>query len=381
MQDLSLYLPTRIFCSVGALRHLPETAQKLGNRFLLVTEASLAGSPGVSKIRSLIENNGGEVMVFTDVPLHSDSRRAEEAVELAKVSRLHGVIGFGGMRALGIARMTALAAYSSLRVDDILSGTIPGEERIPYIEIPGVLRHPWALSDSMMLVDARKRAPVMVHRTRLHPYGLFLDPELLESVSSKYRIAVLLDTLLLSVEGYLSGKNSFMSETHFLKAVSLSLGAIESFQKNRNGEAAFMAAQASLFNAFGTLSGSPGAGTALSWSIGVFRSFPKSVVSTILLPHMLEYGLKVAPEKVARMGNILGENLKGLSVVAAADRTVEGLRNSLGSHDLPGRLQELGVKKEDFNDIVSMARDLPFLMNGPAPVSGEDLLELLRIAF
>jgi alcohol dehydrogenase len=381
MQDLSLYIPSRIFCSPGALRHLPEIAEKLGNRFLLITDGTLAGSPGVNKIRTLIEDNGGEVMVFTDLPLHSDSRSAEEAVELAKVSRLHGVLGFGGMRALSIARMTALAAPGPFRVDDILSGTSPDWEALPYIEIPGVLRHPWALSSSLMMVDARKGAPVMLHRTGLYPYALFMDPELLESVTAKYRIAVLLDTLLLSVEGYLSGKNSFMSETHFLKAVALALGSIESLQQKREEEASFFAAQSALFNAFGTLSGSPGAGTALSWSIGVHRSLPKSVVSTVLLPHMLEYGLRVAPEKVSRMGNILGENLKGLSVVAAADRTVDRLRNSLGSHDLPGRLQELGVKKEDFGDIVSMARELPFLSNGPAPISGEDLLELLRLAF
>jgi alcohol dehydrogenase class IV len=129
------------------------------------------------------------------------------------------------------------------------------------------------------------------------------------------------------------------------------------------------------------VSGSPGVGTALSWSIGAFRSVPKAVASTILLPHILEYGLRAAPEKVARMGNILGENLKGLSVVAAADRTVESLRASIGSHQFPGRLSELNLEKDDFTEVVRKARDLPFIGDVPNPLSFEDLVQLLQQAW
>lgn len=381
MQDLSLHMPTHIFCSSGAVLRLAEVSRQLGNRFLLITEGALSGSPGVRRIREVIERDGGEVMVFTDIPLRADSRSAEQASELAKVSRLHGIIGFGGLRTLGIARMTAIAANSSKRVDDFLSGSKPEVPPIPYIEMPGSIRSPYMLSDAFYIVDARSRAPVLVRGSSLKPHAAFMDPDLSRGLSEKYVVALLLDMLLLSVEGYLSGRNTFFSETCFLKAVAQTVEAIQLHEAGRKEQSGILAAQASCFNAFGTASGSPGAGTALSWSIGAFRSVPKAVASTILLPHILEYGLKAAPEKVARMGNILGENLKGLSIVAAADRTVESLRASIGSHEFPGRLSELDLAKEDFPEVVRKARELPFIADVPNPLSFEDLVQLLQQAW
>jgi alcohol dehydrogenase class IV len=381
MQELSLHVPTRIFCAPGAVWRLAETSRKLGNRFLIITEESLADSEPLVKIRDVIERDGGEVMVFTDIPPRGDSRHAEAASELAKVSRLHGIIGFGGLRALGIARMAALAARSDIRVDDILSGTKATEPPVPYIEIPGTLRSPYMLSDAFYIVDARTRSPQVLYNNGVHPYAAFIDSELSQGLSGKYQVALLLDTLLLSIEGYLSSRNTFFSETSFLKAIAVSVEAVRMLEAERSREAGELAGEAAFFNAFGHVSGMAGVGTALSWSIGAFRPVPKAVASTILLPHILEYGLKAAPEKVARMGNILGENLKGLSVVAAADRTVETLRASIGSHDFPGRLSELNLRKEDFPEVIRKARDLPFIAEAPNPLSGEDLMQLLNQAW
>lgn len=381
MQDLSLYIPSRVFCSAGSVRRLPEISGALGNRFLLITEETLSSSPAVKEIRDLVENSGGEVMVFNDIPAHGDSRHAEEAVELAKVSRLHGLIGFGGMRALGIARMTALAAGGVHPVHDILSGRASDSQRLPYIEIAGTLRNPFLLSDRFYMVDARNRQPVLLQGTGLYPSAAFIDYELCSALSDKFKIAVLIDILLHSVEGYLSSKNNFLSETGFLKAVALSLESIQARENGQGNNALRLASEASFFLAQSMVSASPGPGTAIAWSLGAFRSVPKSVVATVMLPHILEYGLRFAPEKVAKMGRILGENIKGLSVVSAADRTVERLRTSIGSHELPARLSELGLKKEDFSEIIHRVRELPFLVDAPNPLSQEDLLQLLEQAY
>jgi 1,3-propanediol dehydrogenase len=99
-----------------------------------------------------------------------------------------------------------------------------------------------------------------------------------------------------------------------------------------------------------------------------------------LLPYVLEYGIKVCPEKVARMGNILGENLKGLSVVAAADRVVESLRASLGVDQLPGRLSEVGVEEQHLSQTAAKLLEVPFLEALPEPVSSQELFTYLKDA-
>jgi hypothetical protein len=80
------------------------------------------------------------------------------------------------------------------------------------------------------------------------------------------------------------------------------------------------------------------------------------------------------------MGNMLGENLKGLSVVAAADRVVESIRASLGVEQLPGRLSKLGVQDTHLSQTVSKVMEVPFISSLPGPVGPPELFSYLESA-
>jgi alcohol dehydrogenase class IV len=123
-----------------------------------------------------------------------------------------------------------------------------------------------------------------------------------------------------------------------------------------------------------------GLGTASSYVLSAMKQIPQPIVATILLPYVLEYGLRVCPEKVARMGPILGENLRGLSVVTAADRVVEKIRASIGVEQLPGRLTDLGVRRNELSFAAARIVELPFLKYLPASISQEEIEQFLRDA-
>jgi alcohol dehydrogenase class IV len=80
------------------------------------------------------------------------------------------------------------------------------------------------------------------------------------------------------------------------------------------------------------------------------------------------------------MGPILGENLRGLSVVAAADRVVEKIRASIGVEQLPGRLSDLGVRRNELSFAASRMVELTFLNSLPAAMSRDEIEEFLRDA-
>ena len=213
------------------------------------------------------------------------------------------------------------------------------------------------------------------------PAVFIQDPALLKDFSRKYRIATLLEVLLLAIEGYFSNDSTYFSDTLMLRGLGLAIDTLpEMLKRPDEVDVVFRAQQAGFFTGFGLSMSSPGWGTASAYILGSLLQVPPPIVATVLLPYVLEYGLKVCPEKVARMGNILGENLKGLSVVAAADRVVESIRASLGVEQLPGRLSELGVRDNHLSQTVSRVMEGPFIDSLPGNISFPELSSFLENA-
>lgn len=252
---------------------------------------------------------------------------------------------------------------------------------MPYIEIPGTFRNPFMLSDRFAISDARDSRIKIVSVRNSHPDYVLIDPEVYSSLSRQFRLSALMDTFLESIEGYFSVKSNFISDTLFLKAIALIISHLPGLKEDPdNPENLLQAAKAGFSSALGLSTGMSGLGTACSFEIDRQFAVPHSAVATILLPYILEYGLKIQPEKVSRMGPILGENISGLSVVAAADRVIETLRVSVGVQNLPGRLSELGLTAENLTAVAERVIDYPMIKDLPEKISVEDIYTFLKEA-
>lgn len=381
MEKIEFYAPSKVSLFYGSLKNLSQIKEIYGSRMMLVTEKKLLESGGYQRVKDEAVNAGIDLVVFPEISHDSTTYSITEAAKLARVSRTQAVIGFGGVRALSAAKAVSAAAGYSGNFYNLLSGGIPPFMPLPYIEIPGVFRNPFMLSERFYVVDARTGRVRIAEVRNSQPACVLIDPEVYTSLPRKFRISVLMDTFLESIEGYFSKSATYISDTLFLKSIALIVANLSKLVDDPdNPDNLMYAAKAGFSSALGLSSGLSGLGTAAAFEISHKFSVPRSAAATVLLPYILEYGLKIVPEKVSRMGPILGENIKGLSVIAAADRVIETLRVSVGVQDLPGRLSELGITSDKLPDIAERLMDYPMIKHLPSEISVEEIYNFLKEA-
>ncbi|MFP4180949.1 MAG: iron-containing alcohol dehydrogenase [Spirochaetaceae bacterium] len=382
MKNLSVYIPTASFCYPGAAAQLGREAALKGRRFLLVTEQQLSDSRVQETLKNSCENQGIEIISYTDVGPFPNTSHVNKVVELAKAGRVDGIIGFGDIYTLSIAKGAAATGKSGTPAAAIITGNLDDTvSPYPYFEVPSTVRAPILFNGGLHLVDARNGEAVYSLLPNYRTDAGFLDPDLLDIYSQKYRLSVIMDLLLSSIEGYISGEDTFFSDTLHLRAIGLVLSNLaQVLEEPGNTDYIFRIQQAGFFAAYGLGISSPGIGTITSHILAAVKRVPQPVISTILLPYVLEYGVKTAPEKVSRMGPMLGENLKGLSVVQAADRVVESIRTYLGVDVLPSRLSELGIDGGDIESAAAQACRWPLSDALPSRMDEERAASFLRDA-
>ncbi|MFO7849204.1 MAG: iron-containing alcohol dehydrogenase [Spirochaetia bacterium] len=382
MKNLSIHIPTAAYCFPGSIVHLGEETGRHGRRFLLVTELQLRDSSVLEKLKKNCENQGIELITYTEVGPFPNTSHVNRVLELAKASQVNGIIGFGDIYTLSIAKAAAAIGKSGKPAAAVITHNLDDTTSpYPYFEVPSTVRAPLLFNGGLHLVDARNGEAVYSLLPRFRTNTGFLDPDLLELYSQKYRLSVVMDLLLSSIEGYIAGDDTFFSDTLHLRAIGLVISNLPRvLEEPGNTDYLFRLQQAGFFAAYGLGISSPGIGTITSHILAAGKRVPQPVISTILLPYVLEYGVKTCPEKISRMGPMLGENLKGLSIVAAADRVVESIRTYLGIDVLPSRLSEIGVEEEIIDSAATQACSWSLVKTLPSKVNEEEFASFLKDA-
>jgi alcohol dehydrogenase len=327
----------------------------------------------------ILEMSGISSIVFDSVGPDSFSEVVDAAAGLASAGKAQLVIGLGGVHTLSIARAIALLTPSALRVDDYMDGNRPDKKALPMLAIPTACRDPFMFKDSIMMIDGRNRNTVLKNTFGEYPKAVFIDPETASSIPAATFTFTIMDTLMYAIEGLMSEKSNFLSENLFLKAISALFTSDRKHDENTwDHEALVKAARAGMVTAMGLSMAGPGFGAALSMIISSRARAPRVLVSAVILPLVLEYGVKVCPEKIARLAPILSESVEGLSSVEAAGRVVETIRHRIGLKRVQMRLSEFGLGVDDLGSIADSVRHFDFITQLPAPLTAEDLISMLR---
>jgi len=133
--------------------------------------------------------------------------------------------------------------------------------------------------------------------------------------------------------------------------------------------------------AMGLSMSSAGSGTALSYAINARFMVPKSWIATILIPHVMEFNTNSSVEKMAHIGRLFGVELRELTPVDAANKTIESIRTLIASLKLPSRLRDFDLQLDDMVDVVEVAHSFDMMNYLPRTVSAEDLYDIVKSAF
>jgi alcohol dehydrogenase len=382
MPDVLFHVPTRVMFGLDAVNRIAQVAAEYGERAFLVTEAILYEGKVISKVQELLDKKALSYIVFDEVVPNTTSKTVDEGVALARGSHADIVIGLGGVKALSIAKCIAMTVPTPNDMDDFLSGVQPPGQALPYIEVPTTCRNPFMFVDEYLLVDARDRTGRIGRTQKGITKAVLMDPKLSLSLPAKYTATTVMDTLLGCVEGYLSNRANFLSDTYFLKAIEVLGGLISDGMQNTDDVRMRMnASVAGLLLGLGLTTSKLGIGSAVAFAVNARFLAPKSWVATILLPYVLEFAATMRGERITQVARLLGEDVSALPAVEAPARAIEAVRRIIGALNLPTRLREFDLNLDEMIDVAGAARSFDMMNYLPRVASTEDIYEMIKSAF
>ena len=386
MPDFSFQVRPRVWVGPDALLRLPLLADELTGkgrqRCMLIVDPLLYESKTVDRVRSLLEERGIQVLLFDEIPERASSRVADDALRLARGSRAPLIIAVGGLKTLMVGRAAAALAQGELDLDAVLDGAKSNCERLPLVEIPTSFRDPFLSQDCIILPDGRDRRIRLIKVQGASPVAALIDPSLSSSLSAKLSASCVIDSLLGTVEAYVSSKSSFMSDILLEKAAVSQASALNGLiSRPEDPVSRAEAWKGSFLSALGQGMSAPGLGTAVTLAINARWPVPKSALAAIFLPYSMEVASKSRLERVAALAGLFGEDVSEASPQEAASKAVEWLRTRLGLLKVPSRLKDFGLVLDKLVESARDARDLDFMNYLPRAASVDDVFDFIKTAF
>ena len=343
--------------------------KKKSRRILIVADPS-ADQSLINTFSEDLERTGADCVVYNDIQAKPTSRVIENIFEMSTKGYIETVVAVGGLKTLNLAKTAAAAAGSGLSVDDILDDLkIPFSGKIiDYIEIPTSMRNPLMFTPYSAVVDGRNRS-VRYINTGIMPSLVICDPDFYDSLSGVVFDSIVFELALSSLEGIASLRKSYYSDSLYRCALNEVFRPEYSIKTDRTSEVALSVSLAQAVTG-------PGIGFFLSRFLNSRSSVPKSVLSVILMPWILDWYFKRYPVLIETVNSVVvsEENMN-------SEDFLQYLRKKISIKGIPLRLSEAGVNRDIFPYVTTAVPELNSYSSLPAEISEEEVSEILRKAY
>ena len=358
------YLTTASF-GFGASALLGEALAEHG-----ITRPMVVTDPGVRPIAERVA--GDAVTWFDHAPPNPTEAAVLEAREVFRAEGCDGLVAIGGGSSIDLAKGVALMATHDGPLIDY-AAVNGGVERvtpdvIPLIAIPTTAGTGSEVGRAAMInVDGRKLDFISPY---LFPARALCDPELTLGLPPHLTAATGMDALTHCIETYLSPLVNPPAEAIALDGVERAARSIErATADGSDRDARWDMLMASMEGAL-TFQKGLGAVHAMAHPLGALDdlSLHHGTLNAVLLPAVLRFNAPAAPEKYARLQQVIGTDRD------LAD-WVSDLNAALG---LPAGLAAMGVSPDILPRIADHAEQDPSTETNARPATRADYECLLR---
>ncbi len=378
------FLPTTNYFGRGSVKVVGEKAKLLGGtKVLVVTDgflSQLSGGP-VEQVLELLKAEGIESVIYDKVEPNPKDTNVSDGLKIYQEEKCDMIITVGGGsphdcgKGIGIAATHEGDLYDYAGIDT-LENPLP-----PIIAVNTTAGTASEITRHAVITNTKLKIKYVIVSWRNTPLVSINDPLLMLGKPAALTAATGMDALTHAVESYITLGANPVTDAAAIQAMKLISNNLRQVVANgQNIEARENMAHASLLAGMAFNNSGLGYVHAMAHQLGGLYDMPHGVANAVLLPHVARYNLISNPKKYADMAGFLGENIEGLSVMEAADKTIEALRRLSSDVGIPSGLKELGVKEEDFEYMAEMA-----LKDGNAgtnPISGtkEDIIKIFKEA-
>lgn len=376
-----------------------------GSRVLLITDKGVAKAGLSDKAASHLKEQDIDVEVWDGVEPEPSAKSIEAGIEWAKDKNFNSFVSVGGGSSIDSAKVINLILSHGGKILDYVAPptgrgkTVPAPLK-PHIAVPTTAGTGSETSPACVISLPEKMIKVGISHAYCRPDLAIVDPLLHVGMPPKVTADSGMDALAHAIESYVTrrfdrkprpksplerpvyGGGTLVTDIFAEKAIELigkylCRAVYNGYDiKARSG----MALAATLAGIAFTNAGLT-AVHAMAYPVGGKFHTSHGETNAVLLPAVMEFLLPVAPEKFARIAELMGENVEGLSLYEVAKKSVNAVVELMRDINSPNGLSAFGVKD---GDLPRMAEDTlrikRLLAGNPRPLTKEDLEKLFRRA-
>ncbi len=345
-QTTSFFIPTVTLVGPRCSREIPARLRSLGAKLpLIVTDKGIVACGILKQITDILDEAEVSYVVFDGAVPNPTDTNVADATALYKASGCDSLITLGGGSSHDCGKGVGFVAANGGTIHDYEGVDKSSNPFPPYIAVNTTAGTASEMTRFCIITDTSRKVKMAIVDWRCTPSVAIDDPVLMVGMPPALTAATGMDALTHAVEAYVSTAATPITDACAEKAIEcISAYLRRAFANGRDMEAREGMCYAQYLAGMAFNNASLGFVHAMAHQLGGFYNLPHGECNAILLPYVCEYNLISARTRFARIAEIMGENVEGLSLDEAAEAAVRAIRRLSKDVCIPEGIVALGKK-------------------------------------
>ena len=354
-----------------------------GSKALIVTDEVLVKIGIVETVTDHLEEAGIDYVVFDGVQPNPTVSNVEAGLELIDSEDVDVIISLGGGSSHDCAKGIATVATNGGKIQDYEGLNQLEKDIMPLVSVNTTAGTASEMTRFCIITDEERHIKMAIVDWRVTPNVSINDPVLMLKKPQSLTANTGMDALTHAVEAYVSTIANPLTDSAAEKAFELIGENLRKVVANgSNYELREKMAYAQFLAGMAFNNASLGLVHGMAHQLGGFYDLPHGVCNAILLPHVTNFNKLAKPEKVAKMGELLGANTVGMTVMEAADEGIMAIVDLAADLGIPGSLEELDdVDPKDFETLAKNALADASSATNPRQATVEEVIGIFESAY
>ena len=374
------------YYGAGCRSVIADEIKKRGyKKVMLITDKDLVKFGVAAKVEEVLQGAEIPYEIFSDIKPNPTIKNVLDALAAFQASGADCIVALGGGSSIDTAKAVGVI-HTNPEFKDVrsLEGVAPTKNRaVPTFALPTTAGTAAEVTINYVITDEENKKKMVCVDPNDIPMCSVIDCELMMSMPKGLTAATGMDALTHAIESYITPGAWTMSDMFEEKAIELIHQHLyNAVQNGQDVVAREGMANAQYIAGMGFSNVGLGIVHSMAHPLGAFYDTPHGVANALLLPYVMEYNAE-SPAKAKYLGiaKAMGVDTTGMSVEEGVKAAIEAVKALSVSINIPQRLSEIGVKKEDLHDLAVAAFNDVCTGGNPRPTSVEDIEAIYNIAY
>ena len=364
----------------GAISAIPAEIKARGvKKVFVATDPDLIKFGISKKVTDLLDAEGIEYSVFSDIKPNPTIENVQNGVEAFKAASADCIVAIGGGSSMDTAKAIGIIItnpeYADVRS---LEGVAPTKNPcVPTIAVATTAGTAAEVTINYVITDVEKKRKFVCVDPHDIPVVAVVDPDMMSTMPASLTAATGMDALTHAIEGYITRGAWELSDMFHLKAIEIiarSLrGAVANTADGREGMALGQYVAGMGFSNVGL-----GVDHSMAHTLSAYYDMPHGKACATLLPAVMAYNAEATGEKYREIARAMG--VKGVDDMTQEEyraAAVEAVRQLAEDVGIVTSLKGV-AKEEDIHQMSIDAYNDACRPGNPKDTSVEDIEALYR---